>query len=120
MPTPNPDYNPDWDVIQDHHDKMRKRLDEEKRALFVRDNELYEQGNTDYDSPERLELTQKQNDLSSQLRFHQDECTRCLSTYQHPTIQDAAKWAFEHFDPNAGLRTRTEHKVDFEAKQSRT
>lgn len=53
--------------------------------------------------------------LKEQWTTSHETCLRCLDTYQHKTIQDAAEWIFKNFDPGMGTSaTHTEHQIDLE------
>lgn len=114
MPTINPDYKPDWEALHDHHAAERKRILEKQNALMEQDGEFYKQG-LQHDAPERIKLSRKQEALQTEFSKHHTQCLRCLDTYQHKTIQDAARWVFRNFDPNMGsYNAYTVHKIDFE------
>lgn len=115
MPVPNSEYNPEWEALYDHHEAERKRLQEEAEALTKHDHELYNAGNTAHDSPERLKIYEKKEKLYERINAHNQVCQDCLSNYQHKTIQDAARWVFQTFDPDMGsLETHTVHQIDLE------
>lgn len=115
MAVQNPDYKPDWEAIHDHSDAERTRISDEQQALQDQMNELYEQG-VRYDDPAYAALMEAKEALQPEWDKHHETCKRCLDTYQHETIQDGARWLFEHFDPNMGAwKTNTVHAVDFDS-----
>ena len=116
MPMPNPEYDPDWEALHDHHRAKSKELEKEIKSLVRQDHELYRAGNKAYDTQERQALQEQKEALQKTASEHNDICKRCLTSYQHKTIQDAAKWVFKNFNPDmASIKTHTIHLVDFES-----
>jgi len=98
---PNPEYKPDWQEVHDFHNAERKRIDVEREALQEKENELFQAG-VSYQSDERKALTRDSQALQEEWDTHHRECLRCLDRYQHETVQDAAIWLFDRFDPSMG------------------
>ncbi|MEM7618670.1 MAG: hypothetical protein AAF244_04730 [Pseudomonadota bacterium] len=118
MAVPNPDYKPDWEEVYDFHDAERKRIEAEQSAIRDKENELYQAG-VGYDSDEMLALNEQMSALSKQWGEHHSECLRCIDTYQHETIQDAAKWFFENITANIGVMGKgTIHQIDYDQFQT--
>ena len=93
MAVPNPEFDPEWEEKYERHQTELTRL-------------------LDLSFDERTETTQ--DEIQEHLRITQ----ACLSNYQHKTIQDAARWVFENFDPNVnygGAEGQVVHDIDFEA-----
>ena len=115
MPVQNPDYKPDWEELYDTNRAEVDRLQKEVRAAIDENNTLHTQG-FKYDSPERKALYDKQQSLEEVRDEYEEVCRRCLDTYQHKTIQDAAEWMFKTFAPSDGTIEGhgLVHDIDFE------
>lgn len=118
MAIPNPEYKPNWQEVQDFHDAERKRIDVERDAIQEKENELFQAG-VSYQSDEMKALARESQALQEEWDTHHRECLRCLDRYQHKTVQDAAKWLFDRFDPSMGtIGAKTIHQIDFEQFQT--
>ncbi len=114
MPVENPDYKPDWEALYDQHKADSDRLGEELQALTERDNALHRDGQH-YDSDERTSIFEEQEKLRTAIDGHDEQCRRCIDTFQHETIQDAAAYIFRSFDTNeVGSGVTVGHQIDFE------
>lgn len=114
MAVPNPDYKPDWQEVHDFHDAERKRIEAERNAIQEREIKLYQAG-VSYQSDEMKALNRESQALQKEWDTHHRECLRCLDRYQHETVQDAAQWLFDRFDPGMGtIGAKTIHQIDFE------
>lgn len=103
MPIPNPEYKENWEELHDHSDAERTRLQTEISDLSA-------QGESD-------SIYQRVTELQETRDKHDEICKRCLDTYQHKTVQDAAKWLFNFCPPglNADHRgSKVVHEIDFE------
>ncbi|MBI1302067.1 MAG: hypothetical protein GC137_10520 [Alphaproteobacteria bacterium] len=114
MPVQNPDYNPDWEALHDHHAAERDRIAEKIAANRKKEGELFLAGHR-YDTPEMNALHEDYVRLSEEQDQHSKVCQRCLDTYQHKTIQDGAAYLFRNFDTNVlGSGVKVGHQIDFE------
>ena len=104
--------------MYDFHDAERKRIEAEQSAIREKENELYQAG-VGYDSDEMLALNEQMSALSKEGDEHHSKCLRCIDTYQHETIQDAAKWFFENITANIGVMGKgTIHQIDYDQFQT--
>lgn len=108
MPVPNPEYKEDWEDIHRIHERQSKEIQGKIDTLVSQS----ENPDVLYD-----EITELQGERDGHLEISK----RCLDTYQHRTIQDAAMWRFETFPPgiNSDHRgSKVVHEIDFEKLQT--
>lgn len=117
MPVANPEYRVHWQSLHDHHSAERMRISEVRAKLVDQNNAFYESG-LEVNSPELTSLEKEIARLDEEFHEHQRVCLRCLDTYQHKTIQDAAQWYFNHFSNNFVGQNILIHQIDFEKLQS--
>lgn len=96
MPTPNPEYDPNWEARYTHHQAAFDRLME-------------------------IDIDDREEGSQAQIDHHLSELQSCDSCYKHETIQDMAVWLFEHFDPGkwSMLKNDVITQIDFEKFTSR-
>jgi hypothetical protein len=111
MATPNPEYKENWEELHDHHAAERDRLQKEFFAIQRQQQELVEAGEK-YDSYKMEALYKKSEKIDVQLEEHLELCKRCLDTYQHKTIEDAAKWLSDNFSISRGSTGNTISALD--------
>jgi len=119
MPVENPDYKENWEELSEQHRAENERLEPERVKIVMRENELAKdsrkKGTSFYDSPEFLELRREQERIENEQKHHVDEMCRCVDTYQHKTIQDAAQWLLSRGTLNTSAsQNNLIHQVDFE------
>jgi hypothetical protein len=114
MPVPNPDFKPNWQEIYNDHQAESSRLGEEIAALREREGASYKDQVED-DSPEMTDVVSQIETLSTRRDEHDEQSRRCLDTYQHKTIQDAARWIFASFRVDSPTLI---HVMDFENMRS--
>lgn len=103
MPVPNPEYREDWEELHAQHDSERTRLQMEISDLMQ--------------DAESDGIYEKITELQEKCDEHDRICKRCVDTYQHKTVQDAAEWLFNFCPPglNADHRgSKVIHEIDFE------
>ena len=84
-------YNPHWEAIHDYHHDHRERLQEKMRTF----------SKGDHQDPHTVSYGELERDF----RFHHKTCLHILTRIQHKTVQDFAKWLFEHFSSEMDTST---------------
>jgi hypothetical protein len=103
MPTENPEYNPNWQIIHDYHFGQLQQLKADSTRLM--------EGEGRAGHPLTEEFSRKWTEIHQKEGWHLQTMEDCFRM-QFPTIQEHAAWVFRSFPPDQDARNPP--AVDFE------